>query len=86
MAIPKNETVRERYKRWWEGKYCRLAGYPDAKFKAVLTARVYGPPSGFVGTVVLEYLDGTKDYVIPSKTDAFKPRKMDVEVEEGQNE
>jgi len=80
----RDETVQERYKRWWQGKYCRLARCQDDKFRYVQTARFYGPPSGVYGTVVLEYLDGTKDYVIPIDLKAFKPRKMDVEIEEGQ--
>ena len=85
MAISKDETVQERYKRWWQGKYCRLAFRdPDGKFKYVQTARFIGPPSGVYGTVVLEYLDGTENYVVPIDLNAFKPRKSDVEVEEGQ--
>ena len=84
MGISKDETVQERYFRWWVGKYCRLARCPKAKFRAVRSAKFYGPPSGVYGTVVLEYLDGTEDYVIPIDNKAFKPRKSDVEVEEGQ--
>lgn len=85
MAISKDETVQERYKRWWEGKYCRLANRcPDDEFKYVQRVVFYGPPSGVYGTVVLEYLDGTENYVVPIYLNAFKPRKMDVEIEEGQ--
>ena len=82
MAKFNDETVGERYKRWWQGKYCRLAKQ-DYKFKYVQTVEFIGPPSGFCGVVVLHYLDGTSDNVIPFDPNAFKPRKMDVEVEEG---
>ena len=82
MAILENETVSERYKRWWEGKYCRLANRGVQKFKYVQTVEFNGPPSGVYGGVCLRYLDGTSEYVIPIDQKAFKPRKMDVEVEE----
>ena len=77
----KDETVQERYKRWWEGKYCRLANRGIEKFKYVQTVEFFGPPSGVYGSVKLHYLDGTSEYVIPLDQHAFKPRKMDVEVE-----
>ncbi|MBA7599702.1 hypothetical protein ES703_06739 [subsurface metagenome] len=79
MAILEDETVRERYKRWWEGKYCRLAKQ-DRKFKYVQTVEFIGPPSGFCGVVILHYSDGTTENVA-SDPYAYKPRKMDVEVE-----
>lgn len=72
--------VQERYKRWWEGKYCRLFGQYDREFKYVQTVEFIGPPSGFNGIVILHYLDGTSEHVIPFDPNAFKPRKMDVEV------
>jgi len=80
MAIFGKETVRERYKRWWEGKYCRCSS--DHKFRYVQTVEFIGPPSGFFGVVILHYLDGIKEYV-PKPIEAFRPRKTDVMVEEG---
>ena len=80
MGMFDEETIRERYKRWWEGKYCKLTGQ-DRDFKYVQTVEFIGPPSGFCGVVILHYLDGTSEYVT-SDPYAFKPRKMDVEVEE----
>jgi len=47
----RDETVWERYKRWWEGKYCKLAKQ-DGKFKYVQTAEFIGPPSGIYGHVI----------------------------------
>ena len=79
MAIFDKETVQERYKRWWEGKYCRLA-HQGGQFKYVQTVEFIGPPSGFCGVVILHHLDGTSVNVI-SDPYAFKPRKMDVIVE-----
>lgn len=79
MAIFVKETVQERYKRWWEGKYCKCS--PDDKFKYVQTAEFIGPPSGFFGAVIFHYLDGTEEYV-PKPGKAFRPRKIDVIVEE----
>jgi len=73
------ETVQERYRRWWEGKYCKLRRNPDGKFKYVQTVEWIGPPSGFYGSVKLHYLDGTIDRVIAFGK--FKPRKSDVMVE-----
>lgn len=70
-----NETVKERYKRWWEGKYCKCN--PDSKFKYVQTVEFIGPPSGFYGVVILHYLNGTEEYVT-SPFNVFKPRKSDV--------
>lgn len=72
------ETVQERYRRWWEGKYCKCS--PDSKFRYVQTVEFIGPPSGFFGCVILHYLDGTQEFVI-SPHDKFKPRKSDVMVE-----
>ena len=54
------ETIQERYKRWWEEKYCKLA-YQDRGFKYVQTVEFIGPPSGFCGIVILHYLDGTSE-------------------------
>lgn len=79
MAIFDKETVQERYKRWWEGKYCKLTGQ-DREFKYVQIVEFIGPPSGFYGVVILHYLDGTSEFVM-SDHNAFKPRKMDVIVE-----
>ncbi len=79
MAIFDKETVQERYKRWWEGKYCKC--FSNEKFRYVQTVEFIGPPSGVYGSVVLHYLDGTKEYVFSSYTGAFKPRKSDVIVE-----
>ncbi|GAI93063.1 unnamed protein product [marine sediment metagenome] len=73
------ETVQERYRRWWEGKYCKLRQNPDGKFKYVQTVEWIGPPSGFYGSVYLHYLDGTMDRVIAFGV--FRPRKSDVIVE-----
>lgn len=75
-------TVQERYKNWWEGKYCRLAERGGGEYKYVKRVEFIGPPSGVYGGVILYYLDGSRDYVIPLNGNAFKPRKMDVEVEE----
>lgn len=73
------ETVQERYKRWWEGKYCKC--FANEKFRYVQTVEFIGPPSGFFGSVILHYLDGTQEYVNTPR-DAYKPRKSDVIVEE----
>ena len=78
-----SETVKERYKRWWEGKYCRLERNPNDKFKYVQKVEFIGSPSGFNGIVKLHYLDGSSEYVWTPR-EAFKPRKSDVIVEEGQ--
>ncbi|GAH41728.1 unnamed protein product, partial [marine sediment metagenome] len=45
------------------------------------TVEFIGPPSGFFGSVILHYLDGTQEYVNTPR-DAYKPRKSDVIVEE----
>jgi len=81
MSRSKNETVEERYKRWWEGKYCKSVYHPEDKFRYVQTVEFVGPPSGFFGSVTLHYLDGTSEYV-QTPTDTWKPRKCDVLVED----
>jgi len=77
--------IEERYKEWWEGKYCRLAGRGILEYKYVEEVEFISPPSGFNGIVILHYSDKTFDYVIPIDIKAFKPRKMDVEIEEVTN-
>ena len=68
----------ENYKKWWVGKYCRLYG---GTFKKVVDVKVYGPPSFVYGTAELVYENGTTQMIA---VQAFRPRKMDVEVAQGE--
>ncbi len=74
---PVRRDVQKRYDRWWLGKLCRLRG--SGEFKRVVKVELIGPPSFVYGTAVLHFEDGT-DGMVPCP--GFRPRKMDVEVEE----
>jgi len=67
--------VRERYERWWLGKYCKPA-YLSMDFKKVVKIELYGPPSFVYGGAELVFDDGTSAIIYHGNS--FKPRKKDV--------
>lgn len=69
----------ETYKKWWVGKYCRIH---HRTFKKVTDVIVTGPPSYVYGIAKLVYEDGTDEYI--TDPHAFRPRKKDVEVAQGE--
>ena len=85
-------VCRERYERWWLGKYCRPANRPNQPFKKVIHIDMVGPPSFVYGQITFHYQDGTEDIVAGGHTgqgsrgwaigEAYKPRKVDVEAKE----
>ena len=77
----RKETPSERYRRWWVGKLCRPMK-SSSDFKRVKDVDFFGPPSEFCGSAVLVYEDGTEETVVPTNPNAYKPRKMDVEIKE----
>ena len=71
---------RERYERWWLGKYCRPAWCNrNQRFKKVVKIDLIGPPSFVSGQITFHYEDGTDD-MVAGMGNAYKPRKCDVEV------
>ena len=71
---------RERYERWWLGKYCRPAyGWPNHPFKKVIKIDLIGPPSFVCGQLTFHYEDGTED-IVAGMGNAYKPRRCDVEI------
>jgi len=70
--------IRERYERWWLGKYCRQSYSQNDPFKKVVKINMYGPPSFVYGTVEFVFEDGTT--MIIYHGNAFRPRKSDVAV------
>jgi len=76
--MDKND-YQERYDRWWYGKLCRPAG-ADYPFKRVAAIKLHGPPSFVYGQAELFYEDG--DTMIINHGEAFRPRKIDVEVQD----
>lgn len=73
------EYPEMKYRRWWFGKMCRVAGVPGP-FRKVTGIKLIGPPSFVYGDVWLTFEDGVEVGVWHS--DAFTPRKSDVEVQE----
>lgn len=76
------EHPLDSYKRWWVGKYCRLAG-SHGPFRLVADVSFSGSPSGFKGQAELIYEDGTREWIrLPFSRDhdVFRPRKKDVEI------
>jgi len=69
--------VENTYRKWWQGKYCRIMG-SRGPFKLVDDVKFHGPPSGVYGSASLRFADGSQTNIPCGK--AFKPRKMDVEV------
>ena len=69
--------IQDRYRRWWVGKKCRPVGY-TCEFKRVKDVVFHSSFSGVYGTGELIYEDGTKAIIFC--LEAYKPRKMDVEV------
>lgn len=67
--------VRERYERWWLGKYCKPVSL-IMPFKKVVKINMYGPPSFVYGVAELVFDDGTSRMI--NHGNAFKPRKKDV--------
>lgn len=74
-------VAKDRYERWWLGKYCRPAMYTQQLFKRVVKIDMVGPPSFVYGQITFHYEDGTNN-IIAGMGNAYKPRKCDVEVEE----
>ena len=64
---------RDKYRQWWKGKLVQS----DNGIKRVSDVKVYGPPSFVYGSVELIFEDGTRQTI---HTEAYKPRKSDVEV------
>jgi len=73
------QKVQETYEKWWLGKKCRTSGMRE--FKKVTQVIFVGPASGMVGIVKLYFEDGTNT-ITDIGSDAKRPRKMDVDVEE----
>lgn len=73
--------IEDRYRTWWLGKLVRRAG-SDSEFKRVIGLEFIAPPSGFVGVVELKFSDDSKRLIAPLKTNAYRPRKKDLEVKE----
>lgn len=69
--------ARIRYRKWWQGKLCRPVGSNGA-FKLVTDVKTIGSPSFFYGIAYLVYSDGTEAAIC---TEAFIPRKCDVEIQ-----
>lgn len=74
---------RERYERWWLGKYCRPVAYSSEPFKKVIKISLFGPPSFVYGNITFHYEDGT-EHIVAGADDAYRPRRCDVEIKEGQ--
>jgi len=74
------EDHRQRYLKWWKGKLCRPFG-STGPFRRVTGVLMHGPPSFVYGCAELLYEDGIAENIYHG--DAFKPRKMDVEVKDG---
>ncbi len=72
-------VAKERYERWWLGKYCRLAGQSHRPFKKVVKIETCGPPSFVSGQITFIYADESEE-IVSGGLDAYKPRKFDVEV------
>jgi hypothetical protein len=72
-------VCRERYERWWLGKYCRPA-YSNAPFRKVVKIDLVGPPSFVSGQLTFHYEDGAYD-IVAGMGNAYKPRLCDVEVQ-----
>jgi hypothetical protein len=76
---------KERYERWWLGKYCCPANQRKPH-KKVTAIEMVGPPSFVYGSIILHYEDDTDDIVGGGfiegcyRREAFKPRKCDVNV------
>lgn len=81
---------KERYEKWWLGKYCRPASHGEKPFKKVVKIEMCGPPSFVYGQISFIYEDGTEDIVAGGLIvgtvgcrrgdTAYKPRKCDVEI------
>lgn len=70
--------ARIRYLKWWQGKMCRpINSFGD--FKLVIDVKTVGTPSFVYGNAYLVYSDGTEAAIC---TQAFIPRKCDVEIQE----
>lgn len=74
------EKAKERYKRWWAGRFCKTKYRHRARFKKVVDVEVFGSPSFVYGTASLIFADGTSETIYQG--DAYVPRKRDVEVRE----
>lgn len=75
--------LKEKYERWWKGKFCRLAGSRE-EFKLVVNIDVIGPPSGYFCDAILHCSDGSRIKIIPSfyyrgEHGTYQPRKYHVE-------
>ncbi len=83
-------VCKERYDRWWLGKFCRPVSAPRQVFKKVVEIEMHGSPSFVYGEITLHYEDGSVDIISGGLTDnigfggyrtqAYKPRKCDVEI------
>jgi len=69
---------RQRYERWWLGRYCRPV-WSNQSFKKVVKIDMVGPPSFVSGQITFHYEDGSCD-IVYGIGNAYKPRKIDVEV------
>lgn len=70
--------IEERYKKWWKGKYCRIAGQ-EGEFELIGDVKYYSSPSGVYGIVELIFANGGTANITSQK---FRPSKKDVEVKE----
>ena len=72
-------VYRERYERWWLGKYCRPITRSNQPFRKVVKINLLGPPSFVSGQITFHYEDEAED-IVAGGGNAYKPRKCDVEV------
>jgi hypothetical protein len=70
--------IEERYKKWWKGKHCRIAGQ-GGDFELVVDVKYYASPSGVYGTVELIFANGGTAHPGACR---FRAAKKDVEVKE----
>lgn len=71
---------RERYERWWLGKYCRPASSREP-FRKVVKIDLVGAPSFVYGQLTFHYEDGDTD-IVAGMDNAYRPRRCDVEVKD----
>lgn len=71
------EKIRNAYRRWWLGNFCRKAN-SDNPFKLVVDMQFAASPSFVYGSVELIYDDGKREFI--NNPNSFRPRKSDVEV------
>ena len=64
---------RNKYCQWWKGKLV----LSDSGIKRVSDIKLYGPLSFVYGSAEFIFEDGTTQTI---RTDAYKPRKSDVEI------